>query len=161
MITNKDTDICIYLIDGDECGRPYGSPIHFKWTSISEENHHNFKCKLENDAIGFLKMRLHETERLCQTLPSDVYHRLAPIIHMQHQVLHMFENWPVHIDRPPEYEEKLGFDSVTIRVIQQMQWFTRQEYLVKFGKEPPMNAAVHRMLEEYADHPNFNPEWLR
>lgn len=157
---DEQTDLCIQsLEDGSTCGKKIGSQAHYSWTAL-DVPYHKFKCELENTPIGFLKMRLREVELSSTTVHMDLYQMLQPIIYAQWQVLEMYENWPVHIETPYGYEEFTGYDTITIRLTHKMEWLTRQEYVKKFGTEPPMSGPIKKILNFYRDHPNINKEWL-
>lgn len=76
-------------------------------------------------------------------------------------VVELHRDWPVLVTTPPKLETSDGFDptTMTMRMAQQIEWQTQEEYRAKFGDEPPTAPMVRAMALVYADHPDFRDEW--
>lgn len=147
----SEVDLCCV------CGRPETARCHYWWPA--DGDYHKFKSELEKTPIGFLRARVSEVEREGRRL-EKINYVVSPFIKAVRDMLDMYEKWPVYVETPPTYDDTVGYDSITIRITHQMEWLTRQEYLSRFGSDPPMAPAVKKMLEYYQTHPNFQKEWL-
>lgn len=79
-------------------------------------------------------------------------------------VLDMIEfhkDWPVMVTTEPTYElDKSDPSSLTYKIVQQMTWTTNQEYIARFGTEPPTAPILLQMAQRWSTHPDFKKEWL-
>lgn len=71
------------------------------------------------------------------------------------------KSWPVLVERPPAFAKLTGGDpnSIALRVSQQINWLTEQEYRERFGDEPPTAPILRALASIWADHEDFREEW--
>lgn len=75
------------------------------------------------------------------------------------RIVELHDNWPVLVESPPELEQGTDFESMTIRMTRQILWLTQQEYVKRFGTEPPTAPMLCALAAVYADHPDYQEEW--
>lgn len=75
-------------------------------------------------------------------------------------VVEFHKNWPVLVTTKPELEMRPD-DSDTWRyqLTQQMNWLTQEEYVKKFGTDPPTAPLLVKLLESWTHHPDYDPMW--
>lgn len=77
------------------------------------------------------------------------------------KVLALHEAWPVLVSSPPKFEQTADpIRDMTFRATQQLDWLTNQEYVARFGDEPPTTAILRALALPYAEHPDFDEAWL-
>jgi len=115
----------------------------------------------------FLMQRLSSAEDLLYTLPdiSDLERQIliAPI-KAARQVVEWHKNWPVLVETPPKFEANFANDydpmtSYTISASQKIAWLTQEEYVKRFGRQPPTAPLLRTMANHYSAHRDFNPDW--
>lgn len=76
-------------------------------------------------------------------------------------IIECHKNWPVLIQTPPRMEPVNPTDPTTLtyRATQEIQWATQQQYIDRFGTEPPTAPMLEQLAAVYADHPDYNPAW--
>lgn len=76
-------------------------------------------------------------------------------------ILEWHKNWPVLVEGPPKYEQVRAFhpDFAAYQISQQMEWITRQEYIRRFGEEPPTAPLLRKIACHFSWHEDFNEEW--
>jgi hypothetical protein len=76
-------------------------------------------------------------------------------------VLRLHGSWPVLVTGPLESSILETEDGTghTFLVRQQIEWATNQEYVKKFGTEPPTTPMVDAMLALYSGRPGYREEW--
>lgn len=84
----------------------------------------------------------------------------------KYKILELHQKWPVLVETPQELEVIKDFDisntnQFTMRAYKQIEWMTNQEYIKKFGTEPPTTPIVLALAAIYCDHPDYDPEWVQ
>ncbi len=75
------------------------------------------------------------------------------------RIIELHKSWPVLVETEPTFETDDSLDSHVMRVSRQMAWLTEREYVARFGTEPPTTPMLLALVQPYADHPDFDPEW--
>ena len=121
----------------------------------------------------FLLARIAEDERAARklaetdrrpvlSLATTVNHpdRILLECEAKRRIIELHRSWPVLVETPPTFEQAgSDADSMTFRMSQQIQWQTQQEYVARFGSEPPSAPMMRALALPYADHPDFRDEW--
>ena len=78
------------------------------------------------------------------------------------RIVELHESWPVLIERGSTLEEIADPDPgrIAFRMSRQIAFATQQEYVARFGTEPPTAPMVAALAQIWADHPDFDPAWL-
>lgn len=73
-------------------------------------------------------------------------------------IIELHKQWPVLVEQDGPF---VGASErgVTGTIARQMVWITTQEYIKRFGTEPPTSPIISAMAQVYADHPDFREEW--
>lgn len=79
----------------------------------------------------------------------------------KYKILELHQKWPILVETPQELEVIKDFDinSISMRMYKRIEWMTNQEYIKKFGTEPPTAPIVLALAAIYCDHPDYNTEW--
>jgi len=99
------------------------------------------------------------TERIADDLseaPSPQRRREALA---KYKILEIHQRWPVLIEGPMN----IGVDPTSnpnMFATQQIEWLTQQEYIKRFGTQPPTAPIVLALAAIYCDHPDYDPEWV-
>jgi hypothetical protein len=78
------------------------------------------------------------------------------------RIVEFHANWPVLIEGPNEFKQDDDSNDVsrmTLRMSRQVAWLTEQEYIKRFGTEPPTAPMLRALAAVYADHQDFREEW--
>lgn len=123
----------------------------------------------------FLKARLQE-ELAYHGAVSLTYYvepRVFSEIQFKLKVIEWHENWPMLVQGPEKTEfvgpgsEQLtanyrvdgmlepAVGAIHLRMTQRVQWMTQQEYIKRFGENPPTAPILRMMAELYSDHPDY------
>lgn len=158
----REDEKCIWLdAQGVICGGKWNHPLHVSHPyPASRIGCHYFKTQSELKPMGFLRARMDDLERDMYMLPSFLFYQVKNLIESHRELIDMYEAWPVFVETQPEYDFTGGYDTISMVVSQQQAWFTQNEYVKRFGDEPPMNGPIRAMLLRYSKHPNYNPEWV-
>lgn len=110
----------------------------------------------------FLAERIREMEIKFEGLrmPMERTWDIRMMISNMRDLLDMHKAWPVMVQSEPTIDANLEADNVVYRMTQKIEWYTQEEYRKKFGSEPPTAPMIKRMVEPWALHPDFNPDWL-
>lgn len=77
-------------------------------------------------------------------------------------IVECHEAWPTLTATKPEITppaEGARFDDMTFTMTQSIMWQTEQEYVKRFGIDPPTSAMMLELARVYADRPGFREEW--
>jgi hypothetical protein len=75
-------------------------------------------------------------------------------------IIKQHEDWPVLVEGELEMEPASSdIQSMAYRATRQIAWMTEQEYIKRFGVEPPTAPMVATLAAVYADHPEYRQEW--
>lgn len=77
------------------------------------------------------------------------------------KILDLHRLWPTLITKAPVLNVdtlRLG-DSIAAYMTQQMEWLTTDEYIKRFGEEPPTSALLRALAQPYTSHPDYDPTW--
>lgn len=82
-------------------------------------------------------------------------------VEAKREIIAFHEQWPVLTKTLPKFEamDSGDINQITYRMSQQVGWLTTQEYVAKFGREPPTAPILLALAAVYADHPNYRDEW--
>ena len=72
-------------------------------------------------------------------------------------IVEFHESWPVLVREPEEIAEHTT--PLVVRMSQRISWLTQQEYVRRFGAEPPTAPMLAALAAVYADHPDYRQEW--
>lgn len=110
----------------------------------------------ERDLTGILDGRA-VSEHIARHDPARVLRE----VEAKRAVLAFHEQWPVLTQTPPEFEavDSGDINQMAYRMSQRMEWLTTQEYVAKFGHEPPTAPMLIALAAVYADHPEYRDEW--
>lgn len=84
----------------------------------------------------------------------------------QEEMIKFHKNWPILVTEEPSisYDQPVmaWMETFQIQVHQKIEWLTNQEYIKRFGKQPPTAPMIRVMLVAYSGqgHPDFNEDWL-
>lgn len=88
--------------------------------------------------------------------------RVLADVAAKRRALDLHEQWVVLITTPPKVEQArdpLDFSDYRVRMTQQIDFATREEYRRRFGDEPPTAPFIVALIQPYAEHPDFDPAW--
>lgn len=71
-------------------------------------------------------------------------------------------NWPVLMESPPVFTPMgpgLNVNEYAMRVTQRFDWMTHQEYVKRFGVDPPTAPMLRELARIYRDHPDYDEAW--
>ena len=90
---------------------------------------------------------------------------IRPVLAMKDIVI-WHKNWPVLVTGPVEmelvtrdYDTLADINQVAYRAQQQFQWLTTQQYIERFGEDPPTAPLLAKMAKRFEDHPDYQEEW--
>lgn len=114
---------------------------------------------------AFLRARLEEVMTRAKSLTKDslMLITFSNVVDNMKVALDWHDNFPVLVTEQPEFNlegEASGLDEIRYRMTQEINWFTNQEYVKRFGTEPPTSPLLLAWLQQYAWHPDFREEWL-
>jgi len=73
-------------------------------------------------------------------------------------------NWPVLVEKKPEYSMADAFDpdvnNLVFKMSQEITWFTENEYIKRFGTAPASAPILKILAQPWKTHPDFQREWL-
>ena len=80
------------------------------------------------------------------------------------QIIEWHKNWPVLVEghERPEYKLEQPFGGggdIAIRITREIAWLTEQEYVKRFGTQPPTAPILKMLALEYADHKDYDERW--
>jgi len=77
------------------------------------------------------------------------------------RIIEWHKSWPVLAETRPELVSATDDDPmhVSLRMTQQIAWLTHQEYVERFGEEPPSAPILRMLAQPYREHPDFDPAW--
>lgn len=82
-------------------------------------------------------------------------------LEMLRGVLVFHAAWPVLVSTEPDMHfEMVEPDRIAYFMSQRFEWLTQEEYVKRFGSEPPTSPILQAWLKPWQNHPDFNPEWL-
>lgn len=76
-------------------------------------------------------------------------------------IVEFHQQWPVLVRGEPVLEQGTDTepDAMVFRMLQRLDWATEQEYVKRFGTEPPTAPILRILASMYADHPDYDPDW--
>src|SRR5690606_20541868 len=78
-------------------------------------------------------------------------------------LLKLYRDWPVLVEeemaRLDPYPIEGDVQSMTFRMTRQIAWATNQQYIARFGTEPPHTDFIRALASVWAEHPDFDPSW--
>ena len=107
----------------------------------------------------FLLARIAEDEASACPFPGAAYLRALRECAAKRAIIKQHEEWPVLVERQPEYSISNDVSNVAFRATQQIAWLTEREYVKKFGEEPPTAPMIRTLAAVYFDHPDYDPAW--
>lgn len=122
----------------------------------------------------FLEARLEEDEEDIRTARYDDEEwyipdaarrvRMLADVAAKRQILELHQKWVVLISTPPKLEPSgidrfSNLESYTVRMTQQIDFATREEYRRRFGDEPPTAPTIMALIQPYHEHPDFDSAW--
>lgn len=113
----------------------------------------------------FLKARLAEGFAFIktQTDNSVILMNYSNMVQNMFFALEWHDSFPVLVTDKPVFEVESGvnsIDDINYKMTQEVNWFTNQEYIKRFGSEPPTSPLILGWVQPYAWHPDFKEEWL-
>lgn len=122
--------------------------------------------KLETELEDFLLARLTELKNALGLIGFDDESAIHTIINSQMEVVKLGKDWPVMLQKKPVETEIVptfeldAYDKIRVRVHQEVEWITQQEYIKRFGRVSAMAPFIRTLLMGYTWHPDFKDEWL-
>ena len=116
----------------------------------------------------FLLARLDWTEeRVSQLVMSPEARAIfSTFIENQRAIIELHKKWPVMLEKPAELVVDNVMDSLInpahdfiMSMKQQIAFLTQEEYINRFGTEPPTAPMLKQMAWSWRNHPDWNPEW--
>lgn len=108
----------------------------------------------------FITARL---EELTHEEPWGLEDFISSFVCSTFEILELQKQWPVLIKGRPEpavvYNE-LSSDSVIMRMTEKINWLTRQEYIEKFGEQPPTTPILASIAAIWRSHEDYDPAWV-
>lgn len=84
------------------------------------------------------------------------------LVQMMREAVEWHKNWPVLVETEPkftaEYDTSVG-NSFAVRYQHQMAWVTQQEYIKRFGSQPPTAPLLRKWANVWSRDPEFHEEW--
>lgn len=80
----------------------------------------------------------------------------------KYKILELHQKWPILVESSPKLDVVQDFDinSVAMRMYKEVEWMTHQQYILRFGTQPPTAPIILALAAIYCDHPDYNPEWV-
>lgn len=80
-------------------------------------------------------------------------------------IIEWHKNWPTLVEGPMRFTPVEDYDprdinSVTFRMVREVNWLTQQQYVERFGAEPPTAPILRMLASVYSDHADFDPAWM-
>jgi hypothetical protein len=101
------------------------------------------------------------TEHIARHDPA----RVLAEVEAKRKIIAFHDQWPVLVQTEPKIEfsgsDTLGatIDQYAVRMSQQIDWQTTQQYRARFGTEPPTAPMLRALVQVYSGHPDFEEEW--
>lgn len=118
---------------------------------------------IEEFVLDRLEEAVEIVHRLQGVLPDANLSRLQAMMVGIQAAVRISKDWPILISKPQELEidgDEFDMSSMVLRVTQQLEWVTREEYIRRFGAE---NSPVHPVLQDVAfhfrNHKDYNEAW--
>lgn len=110
----------------------------------------------------FLRDRLKELRVELNDLPVSTGKYLVGLADLAEAAIKLDLQWPTLIESQPELTIDMD-DPYRMRYqfLAKTEMLMRQEYLERFGKEPPTSPLLTIWLASFSWHPDFNEEWVR
>ena len=100
----------------------------------------------------------HEVNFVMRFNPARVLTECAA----KRKIVELHSRWPVLVEGPMNFdpvETNFAIDNYALRVSKQVAWLTEQEYVKRFGVEPPTAPMLRALASVYADHPDYQEAW--
>lgn len=87
------------------------------------------------------------------------------LLNNQRAIIEWHKNWPILVETPPKFEPNFSDDyaaninQYTMHMSQEIAWLTQEEYVKRFGRQPPTAPLLKQMAQAYSDHPDFDESW--
>lgn len=118
----------------------------------------------------FIEARLQEVERDKLDRHGEGQYEsvwLKAYIRELHQsirtILEMQKQWPVLVETPPKFEANPDTSTylrdMAFQVTKQMDFLVYQEYVNRFGEQPPTMPMLRQIASIWGTHPDFQKEW--
>jgi hypothetical protein len=113
----------------------------------------------------FLLARIVEAEDVIKDLGFKISHdefmAIANLAQSMRETLKLHQQWPILVSEETDFEfEQVHHDNFAYVATQRFVWMTNEEYIKRFGTEPPTSNMIRSWLIAYRRHPDFNSEWL-
>lgn len=153
-VTNGDSVIHYLIFDGDES----------QLQGAAEEDTDLIFFFGEPKSIEeFIEERIIDLEKLSAWWKNSISdpNPWLDLTGSLRDILEWHKSWPVLVEGPPKYEKVRSFhpDIAAYQISQQMEWITRQEYIRRFGEEPPTAPLLRKIASRFCWHEDFEEEW--
>lgn len=78
------------------------------------------------------------------------------------EILDLHQKWPILTKEEPEpaviYDD-LSANQYIMAMTSKINWMTQQEYIRKFGTEPPTDPILNSIARIWREHEDFDPSW--
>lgn len=111
----------------------------------------------------FIEARIDEARRGLEGLRVPTVEHLSHIFDAIEVVLEMHRGWPILVHTEPQVDVVAGDDylgQVKMQMTQQMDFVIHEEYVRRFGSEPPTTPMLRQIATIWYKHPDFNQDWL-
>jgi hypothetical protein len=81
------------------------------------------------------------------------------------EIIKRHKDWPVLVEGPFDMELDTDWgpgeptNEYTMRMVRRLGWMTEQEFIKKFGTDPPTAPLLSAIAIQWKTHPEFKPEW--
>ena len=110
----------------------------------------------------FILNRVHELELASYGMEQSHQEATRKACRSIYATLNHHKSWPVLVETEPEYDISdlnSNFDTVRMTMVKKMEFLTAQEYIRRFGTEPPTAPIIKSIANQWSDHPSFQEEW--
>jgi hypothetical protein len=113
----------------------------------------------------FLNARIIEVEDYIKDKGFEISHdefmAIANLAQSMRETLKLHQQWPILVSEETDFEfEQVDINNFSYVATQKFNWMTNQEYIARFGTEPPTSNMLKNWLRTYRLHPDFKQEWL-
>lgn len=108
----------------------------------------------------FLSDRLAEARASFGSLTQEQRLVFERMFSAQSLLIDEHKKWPVLLESRPVFETSDDNNRLVMRMTQNIEFITREEYRKRFGSETPTAPMLRAMAQVYRDHPDFDESWL-
>jgi hypothetical protein len=107
----------------------------------------------------FIRARL---EDLSREEPWGLEDFISSFVCSTLEILDLHKKWPILVKQTPEpavVYDQLSADQIIATMVHKINWLTQEEYLDRFGTEPPTDPILDSIARIWRSHEDYDPAW--